>query len=49
MEFNKRVPPEGVCFVLGLEILDNMPHDRFYIDLKTGKFIEQTVVNVDVD
>lgn len=28
MDFEKKI--EGSCFVVGLEILDNMPHDRLY-------------------
>lgn len=29
-----------MCFVIALEVLDNMPHDRFYFDSKTGKIVE---------
>jgi hypothetical protein len=28
MDFDKKI--EGPCFVVGLEILDNMPHDRLF-------------------
>lgn len=28
MDFDKKI--EGSCFVVGLEILDNMPHDRLF-------------------
>ena len=32
-------------FVIGMEILDNMPHDRLYAD-ESGKFQTQAVVEM---
>lgn len=32
LEFNKKVPPGNLSFVVGLEVLDNMPHDRLYFN-----------------
>lgn len=49
MDFNQKV--EGRTFVVGLEILDNMPHDRLYTAKSMGtgtdssKFTHASVVN----
>lgn len=32
MDFDRKI--DGSCFVVGLEILDNMPHDRLYTTSK---------------
>lgn len=34
---------------MGLEVLDNMPHDRLWFDHSTGKLTEQTVVRIKKD
>lgn len=40
-DFNKRVKDH--CFVVGMEILDNMPHDRLYRN-EEGKFDTQAEI-----
>ena len=31
-DFNRKIGGNTHCFVVGLEVLDNMPHDRLYFD-----------------
>ena len=38
-----------MCFVIGMEVLDNMPHDRFYTNKDGTKLTHQVVVNIDYD
>lgn len=51
MDFDKKI--DGSCFVIGLEILDNMPHDRLYTAGSQGLKQSQemlshaSVVNID--
>ena len=42
LDFNKKFNDN--CFVIGMEILDNMPHDRLFADEvpKNGEKIEYT-------
>ena len=43
LEFKKKI--NQYCFVVGLEVLDNLPHDRLYVG-KDGKIREQAVVEI---
>lgn len=36
-DFGRKINQQ--CFVVGLEVLDNMPHDRLYFD-KEGRLAE---------
>lgn len=49
MDFDKKI--DGSCFVVGLEILDNMPHDRLYtanrLSSSKEKFSHVSVIDVD--
>ena len=47
-DFNRKVGGTQHCFVVGLEVLDNMPHDRLYFN-KEGKLRDQTVVEIERD
>ena len=46
LDFNKKIKEQ--CFVVGMEILDNMPHDRLYRD-ESGEFTTQAMVNIHTD
>ena len=37
------------CFVVGMEILDNMPHDRLFLNQETGRYDQQSVIKVTGD
>lgn len=39
-DFTRKVSGSQHCFVVGLEVLDNMPHDRLYFDEATGKLTQ---------
>lgn len=41
-DFNKRI--DDHCFVLGMEILDNMPHDRLFFNEETQKYDTQAEI-----
>ena len=41
--------PGIMCFVIGMEVLDNMPHDRFYTNKEGNKLTHQAIVNIDYD
>lgn len=44
--FEHNVKDGQPCFVIGMEILDNMPHDRLYRDKETDPWKYQTVVSM---
>jgi hypothetical protein len=46
LDFQRKINTH--CFVVGLEILDNLPHDRLYMNNK-GQFEKQAMVNMSVD
>jgi len=49
MDLDKKI--DGKCFVVGLEILDNMPHDRLFTAASLGngseatKFTHASIIN----
>jgi SAM-dependent MidA family methyltransferase len=43
-DYTKRQGGGQSTFVVGLEVLDNMPHDRLYFDHKTGKLDKEVVI-----
>lgn len=43
LDFNKKINEQ--CFVIGMEILDNMPHDRLFSDGE--KFSKQSMIQID--
>lgn len=48
LDFNKKINEH--CFVIGMEILDNMPHDRLYKKNKSDEtFSEQAVIEIKTD
>mmetsp|Transcript_13853 Transcript_13853/g.23626 ORF Transcript_13853/g.23626 Transcript_13853/m.23626 type:complete len:325 (+) Transcript_13853:229-1203(+) len=47
--FDFKVKESKHCFVIGLEILDNMPHDRLYMNKETGRFDQQAVISMERD
>lgn len=42
--YKRHTPRDEVNFVLFFEVLDNMPHDRIFKDIKTKKWSEQAMV-----
>jgi hypothetical protein len=46
LDFNRKINTH--CFVVGLEILDNLPHDRLYMNNK-GQFDKLSMVKMTVD
>ena len=49
MDFERKI--DGPCFVVGLEILDNMPHDRLYTTNRKShskeKFTHASIIGID--
>lgn len=49
MDFERKI--DGPCFVVGLEILDNMPHDRLYTANRKSsskeKFTHASIIDID--
>lgn len=43
LDFNKKINEQ--CFVIGMEILDNMPHDRLFSD--GDQFTKQAMIHID--
>lgn len=45
LDFNKKINDH--CFIIGMEILDNMPHDRVY--LEDGEITKQAMIEISED
>lgn len=43
LDFNRKI--NQYCFVIGMEVLDNMPHDRLYLNEK-GEFYQMATIKV---
>jgi len=48
-DFNRKIGGNTHCFVVGLEVLDNMPHDRLYFDQKSGELTQMSMIEVKRD
>lgn len=48
-DFNRKIGGNTHCFVVGLEVLDNMPHDRLYFDKKSGELTSMSSIKITRD